>query len=141
MRNRAEKDIFHTSICCLQDDKLIQSILNQFKQMSFPIRYSQKRTLDWKLMLQHSLDKVKSFFLYWFWQFWAIFLKTSDVIIRCQQLSRKIMTVSYKEFNCLKFLLLQARGVYGSNNIPGLSVRAGNWGWWFPLATMNMKHT
>ena len=26
------------------------------------------------------------------------------------------MTVSYKEFNYLKFLLLQARGVYGSNN-------------------------
>ena len=26
------------------------------------------------------------------------------------------MTVSYKEFNCLKFLLLQARGVYGSKN-------------------------
>ena len=26
------------------------------------------------------------------------------------------MTASYKEFNYLKFLLLQARGVYGSNN-------------------------
>ena len=39
----------------------------------------------------------------------------------------------YKEFNCLKFLPLQARGVFGSNNIPGLSVGAGDWGWWFLL--------
>ena len=31
------------------------------------------------------------------------------------------MTVSYKEFNYLKFLLLQARGVYGSNNVWAVS--------------------